>query len=238
MKLLTAKEIKKIVIGIVLSDGYIDMKNQRFELYTKEEEYAKYVYSVLSQITGMYVTIKVKTNLKGHVGFIVWTRKHAYWKNIGEKIYFGRKSLTSYITSRLDSEALAHIWMCDGYLERAKNRKTNTVQNLGWFCLEAFTYEELLLFCRRLKELGIDSVLVKKPSGFGWRPKVSGHSLQVLISLVYKHILPCYSYKTALFYKNKENADMNLSSAEHFIREYNEVDDIVRYLAKAKITNG
>lgn len=232
MKLLTAKEIKKIVIGVIISDGHVDLKNQRFDFYSKEKEYAEYVAQVLNQITGMHVHFQIKNDKRGYVGYRVFTRKHAYWKNIGEKFYCdkGRKELSAYITSRIDEEALAHLWMCDGYLEHAKNRKLDKVQNIGWFCLESFPKEELdLLRNKMMISWGIESSLIKKPWGFGYRIRIGGESLQKFISLVYPYILDCFRYKTPLFYKTLESANMNLSSAKHFIMLYDGVDDIVRH---------
>lgn len=230
MKLLTAKEIKKIVYGVTLSDGHIDVDNQRFDFYSKEEEYARYVYNVLSQITGMDVAFRVKYDKRGHTGYRVFTRKHAYWKNIGGKIYNGRKELNTYNVRRIDAEALAHIWMCDGYLEHAKNRKTNKVQNIGWLCFEAFPKEELQLLQEHLlSSWGIESSLISKPWGFGYRIRVGGKSLQKLISVVYPYMIDCFKYKTILYYKRKVTADMSLPSAEHIIVEYSDVEDIVRH---------
>ena len=238
MKLLTAKEIKKILIGVILSDGHIDISNQRFDLYTKEKEYADYITAVLRQITHMKVHCKVKHDKRGYTGYRVWTTKHAYWKNLGDKFYKSRKELNKYLVDRIDAESLAHVWMCDGYLEHAKNRKKGSVQNIGWLCLESFPKEELQLIVDRLLVFGVESTLIKKPWGFGYRIRIGGSNLQKFVSMVYPYILDCFRYKTPLFYKKKESANMNLSSAEHFIVEYKEVDDIVRYSKRLEKTNG
>lgn len=237
MKLLTAKEIKKIVYGIVVTDGHIDMNNYRFDFYAKDEEYAVHVHNVLSQITGMNVKFRVKHDKRGYTRYRVFTNKHAYWKNIGEKTYNGRKVLNEYVVARLDAQSLAHMWMCDGYLEHAKNRKLNKVQNIGWLCLEDFPKEELEILRKHLKKkFKIGSSLIKKPWGFGYRIRMGGENLQRFISLVYPHILDCLKYKTPLFYKSKESADMTLPSAEQFIVEYNDIEDIVRHSTKVEKT--
>lgn len=236
MKRLTAKEIKKIVLGVVLSDGHIDVKNQRFDFYSSKREYAEYVASVLNQITGMSVSFKVKEDKRGYLGYRVFTRKHTYWKNISKRVYDVRKNLNKYNVSRIDELSLANIWMCDGYLERAKNRKINKIQNIGWLCFEAFPKKELELLQQHLEEQwGIKSTLVTKKhiKGFKHRIRMGGENLQKLISIVYPHILDCFKYKTELFYKKQESANMSLPSAEHFIKTYNEVDDIVRYYEKS-----
>jgi|AMWB02.1.fsa_nt_gi hypothetical protein len=240
MKRLTAAEIKHILYGILLSDGHIDSNNDRFELYTKHREYADYVADVLSQITGMEIHNKPKHDKRGYTGYRVWTRNHPYWFKMRDRVYRTRKQLTAYNVSRLTCESIAHIWMCDGYLEHAKNRKTNSVQNIGWLCLEAFPPNELALLQNHLvANFNIHCSMIPKPRwGYGVRLRVGGENLQRLISLVYPFVLSCFEKKTVLFYKNKESADMSLPSAEHFIKEYNEVDDIVRYSKELEKRNG
>jgi hypothetical protein len=229
MKRLTAKEIKKVVYGVVLSDGHIDVKNQRFDFYSKCEAYAQYVYDVLTQITGMDVKLTTKFDKRGHVGYRVFTRKHAYWKNLGDKTYNNlRKSLTKYNVSRLDGQSLANIWMSDGYLERNKNRKKNKIQNIGYICFEAFTESELIIFQKHLlNKFGIESTFKTVRWGHGLRVRIGGESLQKFISLIYPHILDTFKYKTHMYYKTLDYVDMSLPSAEHFIYTYDEVDDIV-----------
>lgn len=230
MKLLTAKEIKKIMLGITLADGHIDIPNSRYDFYTKHEEYAKYVYNVLMQISGMEAKLAVKHDKRGYTGYRVTTRKHAYLATLGSYIYNGRKELNTYTVDRLDAEALAHIWMCDGYLAHAKNRKTNKIQNIGWFCLEAFPKEELELLQKHLlNNFDIATSFVAKPWGFGYRLRLGGIDLQKFLSLVYEYILPVFLYKTELFYRTELYADMSLPNAGHIIKLYNDVEDIVRH---------
>lgn len=231
-----ASKIKKILLGIILSDGSINGKNRptkRFALYSKDKEYAEYVFNVLSNLT--HTTPVLRERRKGkYVGYEVYTNSTRYWQTAYERFYpnNGRKALTHYSVDRLDEEALAHIWMCDGYLEHSKNRKLGKVQNIGWFCLEAFPKEELEVLQKHLQDrFNVGSSLVKKPWGFGYRIRIGGENLQRFISLVYPYILDCFKYKTVLFYKQKSTA-LDLPSAEHFIVEYSEVDDIVRHPSK------
>lgn len=232
MKLLQAYEIKKILLGVMLSDGHIDSRTDKFEFYSKHEEYAKFVYDVVSQISGMDVKFKVKHN-RGYTGYRVWTNSHVYWTKMKGYVYHGRKELNEYTVSRIDEFSLAHVWMCDGYLEHAKNRKKDKVQNIGWFCYEAFPKDELELLQKHLEDTwGIKSSLVKKPWGFGYRIRVGGWNLQKLISVVHPHILPCFVYKTHLFYKTKGAADTNLPSAEQYIQEYGCIEDMIRHSQK------
>ena len=231
---LTAKEIKKIMLGIVLSDGHIDRKNQRFEFYSKSKLFIDFVSDVLSGITGVTINYKYDAKNNGHR---IWTKKHAYFKHLGKVCYSStRKELNTYNVSRLDLMSIGMMWVCDGYLEHALNRKTNKVQNIGWFCLEAFPKEELELFQKQLLSFGISSSLVKKPWGFGYRIRIGGESLQRFISTIYDYIHPDFRYKTILFYKSEKNFDMSLPSAGHILQIYENCEDIVRHPLKKGTT--
>ena len=231
---LTAKEIKKIMLGIVLSDGHIDRKNQRFEFYSKSKLFIDFVSDVLSGITGVTINYKYDAKNNGHR---IWTKKHAYFKHLGKVCYSStRKELNTYNVSRLDLMSIGMMWVCDGYLEHALNRKTNKVQNIGWFCLEAFPKEELELFQKQLLSFGISSSLVKKPWGFGYRIRIGGENLQRFISAIYDYIHPDFRYKTILFYKSEKNFDMNLPSAGHIFQKYENCEDIVRHPLKKGTT--
>lgn len=235
MKRLTAKEIKKIVYGTVLSDAHVESRG-RYQLYSKHLEYAEYIASVLNQITGVVAKVRTRNDKRGYVGYVVDTNCHTYFKKIHKATYSTRKELNPYNVARLDEEALAHIYMCDGYTERAKNKKRDRVQNIGWLCWEGFPKEELELFQKHLmKKWNIHSSLVKKPWGFGYRVRIGGDNLQKLMSIIYPFILDCFKYKTHLFYKGKGNV-LSLSNAEQYVEYYSTIEDIVRYFSKEEKT--
>ena len=231
MELLNSKRIKKIVYGITISDAHIQQRG-RLDFYSKHPEYAEYITSVLSQITGSGARFSIKNDKRGYTGYRCTTRIHPYFSKIRSHTYEGRKLLTPYVVSRIDEECLAHIYMCDGYTEHAKNRKTGKVQNIGWFCLEAFPKEELELFQERLKSCwGLESSRIKKTWGFGYRVRVGGENLQKLISVIYKFVLPCFEYKTTLFYKGNGYV-LDLPNAEQYVSHYETIEDIVRHPTK------
>jgi hypothetical protein len=237
-KIMKASEIKKVLFGVLLSDGSLDTKTQRFGIYSKQPEYIDFLYKVFSGLThSEFVTKQTYDKRFGVFGYRIWSKRSKYFSKMFDIFYpNGRKQLTPYVVDRLDALALAHVWMCDGYLEHAKNRKANTIQNVGWFCLESFPREELQLLTNRLKKVyGINSSLVVKPWGFGYRIRMGGESLQKFISLIYPHIIPCFYYKTELFYKRKVTA-LQLPSAEQYVKLYEHTDDIVRYSGKPEKT--
>lgn len=233
MKCLNSKRIKKILMGIMVSDGSI--YGGRFDLYSKSQSYIDDVDYVLSCITNMHTKQIVKIDnrfQKESIGHRIFTRRHMYLDKLHSIFYKdGRKILSKYICGRLDAESFAHIWMCDGYLEHAKNRKINHIQNLGWLCLESFPKEELELMIARLRKLGVDSRVSPKPWGFGYRIKITGESLQKFISMIYPYIHNDFHYKTELYYLNLDSkfVNLNLSNAEQYLKTYTDVEDIVRH---------
>jgi hypothetical protein len=234
MERLTAKQIKKIVYGITLSDAHIEPKG-RLHLYSEHRDYVEYIASVLNQITGVVAKVRVRNDKRGYIGYIVDTNCHTYFKTMRKHTYGNRKNLTKYNVSRLDVEALAHIYMCDGYTEHAKNRKANKVQNKGWFCLEAFPPDELSLLVTHLSTMGIEARLSPRPWGYGYRLKMGGDGLQKFISMIYPYLLDCFKYKADLFYKGEAYV-LDLPSAEQYIKYYDCVEDIVRYSKKLELT--
>lgn len=234
MKKLNSKEIKKALIGTILTDG--SCTGKRFSIYLKNEELIDKLDYVLNNISGISKIHKkeiVDTRFSPpSKGYKLWTTNHVYFEKLNKIFYEnGRKRITPYIANRLDEIAFAYAWMCDGYLEHTKNRKENKIQNLGWFCLESFPKEELDLVIRRLKYYGICSSLSKENSGYGYRIKISGLDLQKFIDMIYPHVVDSFKYKTIMYYKSVSSKYVlpDLFNTEHIIKEYNNVDDIVRH---------
>lgn len=230
MKSLNSSTIKKIIYGILVTDGY--SSDGRFDLFTKSKQYADFVTDVLNQLTHTKATCYYKEDKrkKEYGGYRVFTNKSEYIYKIEKHIYNERKYLSRYVCDRLSPVSFAHMWMCDGYLEHNKNRKENKVQNIGWFCLEKYPQEELVLFQDKLLKYDIISTQVDKPWGFGKRLKISGMNLQKFISLIFPHILSDFSYKTNLYYApNTTYVDVNLPNAEQYLKYYTNIEDIVRH---------
>lgn len=234
-----AKFVKKALYGIIASDGCVYGKG-RFSLYSSREDFCNHVYGICKNLTHWKGITLVRYDKRFDTyGYSISGRQSRYFQKFQDIFYpNGRKQLTKYSVDRFDEVSYAYIWMCDGYLEHAKNRKINKVQNIGWFCLEAFPKEELELVQKSLLEKwGIESSLVKKPWGFGYRIRIGGKNLQRFISIIYPYITDCFKCKTILFYRKKEYFDMTLPNAEHIIQIYNDVEDIVRHPLKNGKTN-
>jgi hypothetical protein len=229
MKKLNSKEIKKIIFGVLLTDGSV--LGKRFSIYCKEKEMVDKLFLVLSDFPNLKITIRKVFNERfGSEGYRLWTTNSPYFEKI-RKIFYPKekKTVTKYIADRMDFQAFAYAWMCDGYLEHQKNRKENKIQNRGWFCLEGFESSALLLLVNRLKELGVNSRLSSVDWGNGFRIQISGTDLQVFIDKIYPYILKSFIYKTELYYKSDKYVLPYLSNTEHIIKYYNDVEDIVRH---------
>ena len=223
MQKLNSSEIKQILLGVLLSDGYVD-RSGRFQISQVKQEYATYVRDVMLQITGVTVWEQYKDG-----ALLVHSRTHPYFKSLKNLCYHDRKYLCHSTVKKITLLSLANMWMCDGYLEHPKNRVANKVQNIGWFCLESFPKEELTILIDHIhRRYGCLFRLAKKPWGFGYRLKISGLHLQRFISLIYQHILPCFEYKTWLYYKSAQYVDMTLPSAEQYSSQYSNVEEIVQ----------
>ena len=229
MKRLSTSEIKSILFGVLSSDGCVI--GARFDLFTKSEQYALYVKSVLENIPNLSVKMYIKKDKRSesYSGYRIYTSNHEYFAKLRKIFYSDRKILSKYICDRLGILGLANIWMCDGYMEHRKNRKKNKVQNIGYFCLESFPKDELAHLIKTLSEYGIESSLEKVEWGFGYRIRI-GKDLQKLSSLIYPHMVKDFEYKTLLYYKNgTKNTDVSLPNAEQYLRYYLDTEDIVRH---------
>lgn len=233
MKKLNSKEIKKALFGIVATDG--STIGKRFSIYLKDEAFIDNIIFILENISGISKIHKLKVVDKRFsppaIGWKVWTTNHMYFEKMNKIFYQDRKQITKYIASRLNEMSFAYMWMCDGYLEHQKNRKENKVQNRGWFCLEKYPKEELNFIIERLKYYEIESRLSPVEWGFGYRIQISGTDLQKFIDMIYPFVIESFKYKTELYYKSKQSKYVlnNLFNTEHIIKEYNNVDDIVRH---------
>lgn len=238
MKRLKSAEIKKVLFGIIATDGSIT--DGRFDLFTKSKEYAIYVNDLLNQISGVKSKyyLKIDKRKESYWGYRVYTNRHTYFRKLEEIFYSDRKRLSKYICNRLDIQSVAHMWMCDGSLEHNINRNTQRIQNIGILCLLKYDKEELDLFIKRLSKLGIQSRLYHKPCarGFKYFVKIGGLELQKFLSAIYPHILDDFKYKTILYYRTLNRVDTSLSNTEQIVRTYSTPEDIVRHSWEQEIT--
>lgn len=235
MNELNSKTIKKILLGVILSDGCLNKtpNSARFDFYNKQKSYSEYIYNVVNNISNSGVLIKKKFDKRFNTnGYRVFTKTHRYFDKLYNLFYNNNKKVIRInILKKLNEQSLAHIWMCDGMLHFKWNKKSNSVQINGYFCLECFSKEELENFIKMLNiKFNIQACLIKVKWGNGWRVKVGGENLRKFISIIYPYVLDCFKYKCQLYYKNVDILK-ELFNTEQFVTIYkdlSEIEDIVR----------
>lgn len=154
----------------------------------------------------------------------------AYFSKLRHLLFINnKKCLTKKAVEIIDERCLAYMWMCDGYLAHSKNRVKDKIQNIGFLCLESFDVTELQYFCLVMNnKYNLDFRLKKVQSGY--RPFISGSTLQKFISLIYPFLTNTFQYKAKLFYKTNKYCDNTLPNAGDIFVYYNniqEYEDIV-----------
>jgi hypothetical protein len=227
--MLTSSEIKQSILGLLLSDGYLD-KSKRFAVSSKNIDFRNHCASLFAS----FPNSEKKVWLHSYFDKRFETTTHimvasypAYFEKFKEWVYpNGKKELLKIAVDKIDARSLAYMWMGDGYLRHAINKKANKLQNVGWLCLEAFEKLQLEYFCNVMNEkYQVDFRLSPVIWGKGYRVKISGMGLQRFISLVYPYITPTFMYKTKLFYRSLKYCDYSLPSAEHYLVWYQDLQD-------------
>lgn len=227
--MLTSSEIKQSLLGLILTDAYLDKAN-RFVLSSKSIDFRNHCASLFASFPNSEKKVwlhSYEDKRFDTITHIMSASYPAYSIKFREWVYpTGKKELLKIAVDKLDERALAYMWMSDGYLEHAKNKQRDKIQNVGWFCLEAFEKEQLEYFCSTLNtKYDLDLRLSPVIWGKGYRVKVSGMGLQKFISLIYTYITPTFLYKTKLFYRTLRYCDYSLPSAEHYLVWYETIQD-------------
>lgn len=234
--MLKSKNLKKILLGVIISDGNLNKtpNSARLDFYNKQKDYCEYLQNVLNFIPKLNCQYKEKIDLRFNnvKGYRIMTKTHRYFDKLYKIFYVdNKKILSKYVLKRLDYESLAHIWMCDGMLHYMWHPKVNNIQIVGYFCLECFTKEELEDFCKMLKiKFDINARLKKVIWGNGYRVKISGYDLRKFISNILPYILPCFKYKTVLYYRTDECVN-EFNNTHEFIKiftDFNATKDIIQ----------
>lgn len=227
--MLTSSEIKQSVLGLLLTDAHLD-KNKRFSLASKSLEFRNHCASLFASFPNSEKKVWLNSYKDKRFDTVIHRMAAsypAYFNKFKEWVYpEGKKELLKIAVDKLDARALAYMWMSDGYLKHSVNKSAGKLQNIGWFCLEAFRKEQLEYFCYALNnKYNLDMRISSVIWGSGYRVKMSGMGLQRFISLVYPYITETFKYKTKLFYRSLKYCDYNLPSAEHYLVWYQDLQD-------------
>ena len=237
--MLNSSEIKQALLGLLLSDGYLGSSN-RFVITSKHKEFRDHCRTLFDSFPNSDKKLYVKDYYDKRFGvytYILAANYGAYFSKFREWCYPSKeKELTKQVVDKIDARCLAYMWAGDGFLEHAKNRSKDKIQNVGWYCLESFNKDQLQYFCNVMNEkYTLNFRLSPVVWGKRFRPKISGVGLQNFISLIYPFVTDTFQYKTKLFYKKSLYCNYNLPSAEHIFVTYDniqEYEDIVESYKK------
>lgn len=231
--MLKSSEIKQSLLGLLLSDGYLDRYN-RFIITSKYEDFRNHCLTLFDSFPNNQNKVWKHNYLDKRFNtytYILTANYPAYFSKFREWCYpVKEKELTRRVVNKIDARCLAYMWQGDGYLEHTKNKQKDSVQNVGWYCLESFNQAQLQYFCDAMNDkYKLNFRLSPVVWGKGFRPKISGEGLQNFISLIYPFVTDTFQYKTKLFYKRLLYCNYDLPSAEHIfvtydsIKEYEEI---------------
>lgn len=176
-KQLKKLELRGTVIGMLLGDGYVEVKKTsprgRFVIKhsRKQGEYCKYKMERLSELVKVEYTISEGQYLDARTNKIYQhtvgkTRTHRYFKKIRDLIYpNGTKKITRNILDYLTPEGLSYWYMDDGYLMIQKRGKGGC-SRWSAFSTNSFSYEEHLIIKDYFKERWNIVVRINKAGKF------------------------------------------------------------------------
>ena len=207
------------LVGIILSDGWIELKskktlnsgkedNKNGQIYSNinsrlflkqslaNSEYLFYVFNILSPYCISYPRlIKTRLNRKEFIGIELLTRALPCFTVLRHIFYKGRvKIIPDNLYDLLTYEGIAHIIMGDG----AWQSKGLTLN------LQAFSIKELVLFINVLKiKFDLDCTLHKSRNQFIVYIKVN--SVKILYPKIKNYIVPSMRYKFARLLASDKN---------------------------------
>lgn len=185
---------KQILFGGLLGDFCLVPHNKTFRGIVnhsiKQIEYAKYLHNSLSNITGIFREIKVKTNNKIYDECSFTIKPNIQLKTFYNSFYkdFGGKKDIPHDLSLLTPLAISIWFMDDGFLLDNGHSKT-----LG-FSTCSFSLEGLLRMQKFLKEQYNIETIIRK----NFYLIIKKHSAFTLKNLISPFIINSMNYKIAL----------------------------------------
>jgi len=195
------EEIKDVLVGSLLGDGYIEMGdralNGRFRISQslKSEYYLFMLFGILSQFClsaprlSKYFDQRTK---KEYCSMVISTRSLPLFTMFHSLFYLdGVKIIPSNIFDLLTPLALAHWIQQDGSFNKASGGLT--------LCTDSFTETEVLLLISVLQEkFGMICSIQKAPNKGQYRIYIWARSMPALRALVQSYFLPSMLYKLGL----------------------------------------
>lgn len=179
---------KEVIIGLLLSDGYIRGKILHFTFKATDLEFIRWLkFNILGSICS-----KLEPNGYPKLNptqYTFNTLSFNYLENLRLKWYTPKKSIPSDLYNYFTSVSLAFMIMGDGYWS----------QNTIYICTESFTLKDIhiLLYILRHK-LGLVVSTTKRGNGYRLRFSSREKNIKLLRSLVINHFHPTMLYKLGI----------------------------------------
>jgi LAGLIDADG DNA endonuclease family protein len=188
-------QLREIVIGTLLGDGYFEQNGRYKRLVCghslKQHEYITWKFNLLNQLTQCrlnYKTWQDPRNKRVYCSVQLRSITSPIWNEFYDIFYKnGRRIIPHNLPDIISAQILA-IWiMDDGYRRNDCNAmRLNT---------QAYSYNEHQLIKRSLEKLGIKSTIHRQASYFV--TYIPSSSMDVLRSKVRPYIVPSMEYKLA-----------------------------------------
>lgn len=166
----TKEDYKNALIGTIFADGYIEAKrtkgdkcNSYLEIThtSKNLDYLKFKKNLLEEFTKNEVLLSEhnkNTNNKSYSLFRLCTKKHEWFTELRETIYDNRtkpriKLFKKELINNMNILGLFLLYLDDGTLRVRYYQGTDKIRECRCtFCLDSFTFNELIYFKNYLFE--------------------------------------------------------------------------------------
>lgn len=216
-KELSRKELRSAIFGTLLGDSWLLPRGQ-FGCEQISLELIAFKRKILEELTGREITISERhrenvviegRKVNSKKSFTVRVN-HPHYKKYYKVLYKeGKKKITASLLRRLSPLGIALWLMDDGYLDYKKSNNTRYLM----ICTERYSESEHRLIVKYFKETWDIDCFIKyhqrsKKSDKNPRIAFNGNNAQKLVSIIYKHILPCFYYKINLRYQRMDSINI------------------------------
>jgi hypothetical protein len=203
---LKQSEIRSAIIGMVIGDGCLSLRERRNNAYfqcshsEKQKEYIEWKQKLLGNIVGSSICPTTR-NLNGKIftGYHLSTKQHPLFTQLYNRFYHKHhKVLDEYIVKQIDELAFAIMYMDDGCFGKHHANGKDSF----FLCTQSFDYANQILLCKSLKiKFGLDWNINKaeksKDGTYNYRLRLANRQNEEFLKIIipYVNLLNCMKYK-------------------------------------------
>jgi hypothetical protein len=195
------EEQKEVLIGILLGDGHLEQMSEatyrlKIEQSAEKSEYINHLYIIFKDCCNLEPILKIKPN--GNKSLFFQTKTSISLNFYGKQFYKNKiKIVPSLLARWLTPRVLAYWFMDDGSIKSKQSK--GTILNT-----QGFTKAEVEFLIELLKtKFNLEAKIRLQKDGY--QIYISGHSYELLKSLIYEYLLDSMKYKFPLERKIKIN---------------------------------